>query len=173
MQKFFKNLAIISSMLISLAVGFYFLQKSAPGYLQILEPKTELKNLLITPDFELEDLDGQRLKLSDMRGRQIILSFWTSWNQQSIEQIKMLNSWQKLPKFKETAILAINSLEQKTTVKAIKQKENIDLTILLDQNGEVGEIYGIGVLPLTVIIDKGGLELKRLTGPATLDEIQY
>lgn len=172
MPALLKKIIIAILAVAGLLTGVYFLQKSAPDYLQTIEPRTGLKTLPMAPDFELADLNGQRVKLSDWRGRKIILSFWTSWNQSSIEQIKILNDYQKLPQFKETVILAINSLEQKTAVEAIKQKENIDLTVLLDQNGEAGEIYNIGVLPLTVIIDKGGQELERIIGPATIQEIE-
>lgn len=171
MPNLLKNLIIIISILLLLTAGIYVLQKSAPGYLQILEPKTELKNLPLAPDFELPDLNSQKIRLSDFRGKKIILNFWASWNENSIKQLKILNDYSESHAAKETIILAINSLEEKALVEKITAGYVPELTILLDQDGATGELYDLGVLPLTVIIDKGRLVLKRIVGPLTIQEI--
>ena len=157
--------------MILLAAGVYFIQKSAPAYLQTLEPKTELKNLALAPDFELTDLNGQKIKLSDYRGKKAVMVFWTSWSEDSLKQLKTFDDYSKFPSAKNAVILAVNSLEEKATAKKIKTDQNLNLVILLDQEGAVGESYELGVLPLTVIIDKGGLIEKRIIGPATTDVI--
>ncbi|MBI2591472.1 MAG: redoxin domain-containing protein [Candidatus Brennerbacteria bacterium] len=166
-----KNIIITLLTVIFLIGGIYFLQKSAPAYLQILEPKTELKNLPLAPDFELMDLNGQKIKLSDFKGKKIILNFWASWDAASIRQLKTLDNYFKSPASQETVILAANSLENKTAVEKIKTNNGLELEILLDSEGKTGELYELGVLPLTFIIDKGGLITKRIIGPAIIKTI--
>lgn len=164
----FKNIIVIVSAVLMLVAGLYFIQKSAPSYLQALELKSKLKNLTLAPDFELSELNGQKIKLSNLRGKRVILIFWSTWNEDSIKQLKNLDDYSKFPAAKDMVVLAINSLEEKAAAEKIKTKEKIGLTVLLDQEGAVGESYELGVLPLTVIIDKGGLLEKRIAGPAVI-----
>ena len=69
-------------------------------------------------------------------------------------------------------VLAINSVEGPDVVKKIKADNGLSLKILMDGEGAVGELYGIGVLPLTVFINKSGLKVGAVTGPLTLKEIE-
>jgi len=125
----------------------------------------------LAPDFSLLDLNGQENKLSDFQGRIVILSFWTSWNNFSLDQLKVLNSYYKSGA-KDVVILAINSQEDTAIVKDIRNSYADNLVVLLDTNGEVGELYGIDVLPLTVFIDKKGFQDAKTIGSISINEIK-
>lgn len=84
------------------------------------------------------------------------MTFWTSWNEISLEQLKILNDY-------DGVVLAVNSQEDAVLVKD-SAVIFTNLKILLDVEGEVGELYGITVLPLTVFIDKNGFEVRKTIG---------
>ena len=153
------------------ALGIYLLVRLAPSLLTNLEPKTNIQQPQEAPDFILEDTAGGKVKLSDFRGQPVILSFWTSWNEASVEELKTLDSYGTV-QGGGLAIFAVNSLEDKNTVQEIKNRYNLNLKMLLDADGSVGEAYKIGVLPKTVFVDKGGLIVSEVDGPLSLSGIK-
>jgi len=155
-----------------LAAAVYFMGRLAPSFLEELGLRTNLKNIPISPDFNLTNLSGQAIKLSDFRERIVILGFWTSWNKHSLEQLKILNDYHKYSLAEKVTVLTVNSQEDDESVRAIKDSEDIQIEMLLDKDGEVGELYGVSVLPMTVFIDSEGREIAKIIGPISLSEIR-
>jgi thiol-disulfide isomerase/thioredoxin len=56
-----------------LYVGFHASRRSGPGFGQ------HLTQFSLAPDFSLESLDGKTVRLSDLRGKAVLLNFWATW----------------------------------------------------------------------------------------------
>ena len=129
----------------------------------------------VAPDFTLKDLNGNDVKLSDYKGKIVILNFWAVWCQYCLLEMPDFNELNKeLEKEDEVVILAINSQESPEKVKEYLTSSNIDLKVLLDQDGTVTQTYGISGFPTTFFINKDGslyTYIPNMTDKKTLLEV--
>lgn len=129
----------------------------------------------VAPDFTLKDLNGEDVKLSDYRGKIVILNFWTVWCKYCKQEMPDLNELNKeLQKENEAVIITVDSQESPDTVKDYLSTNNIDLKVLLDQDGSVTQTYGVVGFPTTFIINKDGTlftYIPQMTDKATLVKI--
>lgn len=129
----------------------------------------------IAPDFTLKDLDGKDVKLSDYKGKIVILNFWTVWCKYCKLEMPDLNELHKeLQKDNEAVIITIDSQESPDIVKDYLSSNNINLKVLLDQDGSVTQTYGVMGFPTTFIINKDGTlytYIPQMTNKATLVKI--
>lgn len=117
------------------------------------------------PDFSLKDINGNAVKLSDYKGKVIILNFWAVWCKYCKLEMPDINELNKeLEKDNDTVILAVNVQESSDTVKNYLSSNKIDLKVLLDQDGSVSQTYGISGYPTTFIINKDGTLYTYISG---------
>ncbi|OGF62272.1 hypothetical protein A2926_04250 [Candidatus Giovannonibacteria bacterium RIFCSPLOWO2_01_FULL_44_40] len=109
------------------------------------------------PFFELSDLSGRMVKITDFLGEPLIVTFWTTWNVASADQIKILDDY--LAKNDEALfkIIAVSSQEDKSAVANFINRGGYKVRVLLDETGEAGEKYEARNLPTTYFIDKDGV----------------
>ncbi|MFH1132827.1 MAG: TlpA disulfide reductase family protein [Pseudomonadota bacterium] len=108
----------------------------------------------LAPDFVLPAAKGPDVRLSGLRGRAVLLSFWARWCPSCVKKLPILGRLQD--EFKEgLSILAINVEEEKELVKRFVEGKGVALRVLLD-GGMVGSKYGVSRLPHLVLVDKKG-----------------
>ena len=166
-----KNTILSVISVIVLGGSVYAIVALAPQFIEQVGPR-ETKNFPVAPDFTLVDLSGGNVTLSDLRGRDVLLVFWTSWNDVSLDELKALDDYKAHFAPQTLEIIAVNSQESADVVRRVASRYGLSLTILLDTDGVVGEKYHIGVLPLAVFIEASGLEAKALVGPQTKEQIE-
>jgi len=124
---------------------------------------TELQNAFVggqAPVWDLRDMAGNNVSLSDFQGDPLVVTFWASWNPLSIDQIKIFDEYLSREGSRDLfKIITINNQEDKSVVSSFSRRSNYTLTILLDENGAVGELYGVKNLPTTYFINRHG-EIK-------------
>jgi len=109
----------------------------------------------LAPYFELENLQGGKVKVSDFLGKPVVLVFWTTWNVLSVDQIRILTEVE-LPREVQLQIITINSQEDRSVVSSFVERGDYDIEVLLDESGAVGEMYKIKTLPVMYFLDKDG-----------------
>jgi len=121
------------------------------------------------PYWDLPDLEGNRVLLSDFYGKPLVMTFWASWNELAADQLAMLDEFYS-QKNKEGLfnIMAINNQEPKGKVFNFMSRGGYALPVLLDELGAVGQAYGLRQLPTTYFIDKNGVIFETFVG--VLDE---
>lgn len=121
------------------------------------------------PDFELETLDGEVIRLSDLKGEKVILNFWASWCPPCKEEMP------EMQKFYETygdeiKIVAVNFNEKDEKVSEFLNEHGYTFPTPLDRGGEVGKDYGVLTLPTTYFIGTDGIiQQPRHVGPMTYE----
>lgn len=116
------------------------------------------------PSFQLNQLDGGQLALSDFEGKGVVLNFWASWCNPCVNELPLLNEAYKLAGID---MIAINVGEDEETVKKFVDRYELAFPIAMDREQDVKRQYRVAGLPLTVVIDEQGKLIKRHEGELT------
>jgi thiol-disulfide isomerase/thioredoxin len=119
----------------------------------------------LAPDFLLEELNGGELRLSDFRGRPVVLNFWATWCAPCRKEIPQLVQAHERYKDDGLVIIALNLQEGKAIIRPYAEDFGMDFPIAIDRNGEVGERYRLLGLPTTYFIDRDGVITSIFRGP--------
>jgi peroxiredoxin len=107
-------------------------------------------------DFTLKDLDGRSVRLSDYKGRTIVLYFMATWCPECRGAIPQLKEIYSSYNARGLVLLAINVMESKDKVAAFSRKYNLPYPVLLDEDGKVYRSYGVGGVPVKALVDRNG-----------------
>ena len=110
----------------------------------------------MAPDFELETLDGEKKKLSDLRGERVMVNFWATWCPPCRAEIPDL---QKFHENEDITILAVNLTETEQDMDKVEEfVDDFGMTfpILLDTETEVADTYKIQPIPSSFMVDSNG-----------------
>jgi len=118
------------------------------------------------PPFELITLDKETLRLSELKGKPVILNFWATW---------CAPCRAEFPEFQQAAvdnadrivIIGINntSTDQADLVPKFLTEFGVTFPVALDPEGKMGQLYQIKGLPTTIFIDSNGKVNEVFTGP--------
>jgi peroxiredoxin len=175
------NLLVIPLVLIGGIILIYFvaskLLNSGQTYSEDMIVGQEEQNATGTkdysaPDFELGNIRGEKVKLSDFKDKIIILNFWASWNQPAQDQLVVLDSYyQEINNKDYLSLITVNNLEDNSVVSNFIRRGGYILPVLLDSDGKIGELYKIDTLPATFFIDRSGKIREVFVGILSKGEI--
>lgn len=121
-------------------------------------------------DFELLDLQGGNHRLSQYRGKVVLLNFWATWCVPCTKEMPAMQAAYDRLKDKGLVVLAVNELEDVDQVRAHIEEHAHTFTVLLDPNNDVANLYGVYGLPVTVFIDRQGVVQEYLKGGLLTEE---
>jgi len=140
------------------------------GSTQAAGTLTPISGDVQAPDFSLQDTNGKTHRLSDYRGKPVIINFWTTWCPPCREELPSMNrAWHQL-KQEGIAMLAINMGEDEDTIFIFSADYPTDFPILMDQTGEVIEQWPVKGLPTTYVVAPDGTIAYRAIGSREWDD---
>jgi peroxiredoxin len=116
-------------------------------------------------DIELEDLDGNTVRVSDLRGKIVLLNFWTTWCFDCKAEMPSMEKLFQRFKGQNFAMVAVNLREPSQRVHDFYQKYKLSFTVLLDATGQSSIRYGIRSIPTTFILNQEGGLIGKVLGP--------
>jgi len=131
------------------------------------------------PDFQLNDLNGQAQSLQQYRGKIVLLNFWATWCKPCTKEMPAMQAAFDELRNQGLVVVAINELEDVKRVRDHIHAHHHTFHVLIDEDNQVANRYGVVGLPVTVFIDetghiqkyvKGGLLTKELIHK-TVDQI--
>lgn len=124
-------------------------------------------------DFALQDLDGNTVRLSALRGQPVIVNFWATWCAPCRVEMPELQAVYETYQDDGLVILALDQDESPDVVREFFYDEmDLTFTPLLDDGGEVAQLYGVFNFPSTYFIDGEGKITAVHRGPMTQSQIE-
>jgi len=111
-------------------------------------------------------LDGKEIKLSDFKGKTVLIDFWASWCMPCREEMPALVKFYKKHKNENFVILAVNIDDKRENMKKFINKlyPKPKFPIIWDKAKKIPGEYDIAAMPTTIMLDKNGNERFRHDG---------
>lgn len=107
------------------------------------------------PDFTLPTLDGGEFRLSDQRGRPVVLNFWATWCGPCQRELPAIE--RAAAHYRDAVIFAaVDQGESAERVQAFVDEMGLSVIVPMDAEQTVGERYNVMGLPTTYFIDESG-----------------
>ncbi|MFF2481246.1 TlpA disulfide reductase family protein [Paenibacillus sp. NPDC058071] len=122
----------------------------------------------VAPDFELKTLDGEVVKLSDFRGKRVIVNMWATWCPPCRAEMPDMQKFYDTYKDDRVAVLAVNMTESEKSVGQVPSfldEYGITFPVILDEKSEVANLYQVRSLPTSYMIDSDGVIQQKIIGP--------
>jgi peroxiredoxin len=124
------------------------------------------------PDFELTTLDGGSIKLSELRGKGVLINFWASWCKPCRDEMPAIQRVYDRYKDKGLEVVAVNIAEPDVTVNGFVRHLDLTFPVLLDRDREVTRLYGIGPIPSSIFVSPDGKVVRKVSGQMAEGQIE-
>lgn len=171
------NVIILGTIVVVALLATFFIDSSGPNRsivpADIENQVDEFAEGTEVPDVNLTLLDGSQKKLSELRGKVVLLNFWASWCPPCIAELPdLIELADSYPQEIELVLLS-NDVQKRDIDKFTDRmeesiQERIDLpnvTMAWDKGGKITrETFQTFQLPETIIIDKDGMMVRKIVG---------
>ena len=124
------------------------------------------------PDFTLTDLDGNQVRLSDLRGRPVIVNFWASWCVPCRDEFPLLADAVAAHAGQGLALVGIVYDDNAEAARQFMDEFGASWPALTDPDGAVARRYGIFGPPETFFIGRDGTVVGRQIGELNSSDMQ-
>lgn len=154
------------------AIAAYFLCAALSASAEPPQTLTPVAEKKIAPDLTLDILDEGKLKLSDLRGKVVVVNFWASWCPPCRREMPSLERLKGLMKGEPFEIVAINAGENEDEMTGFRvaMKPALTFRLALDSKADAMKAFSITGLPTTYVIDRQGQVAYRALGGRLFDD---
>jgi peroxiredoxin len=122
-------------------------------------------------DFTLPSLDGTEVSLSDFDDSVVLVNFWATWCAPCRAEIPDFEEAYRAHKDDGFVVLGINVEEPHKVIEPFVDSMDMTYPVLLDERGQVMQEYRAMGLPMSLLVDKGGVIQERHMGTLTADQL--
>ena len=162
-----KNSRFASVLTWALILGMFWtvVSRVSPDQLQA-QTGSVPKEGFTAPDFALSLLDGGEISLSELRGKVVLVNFWTSWCPPCRKEMPAIESVYRSYNDMGLVVIGLNLTAQdsKQAAASFAQEVGVTFPIALDLDNSVGILYRVTALPTTFFIDRKGVIRSVIVG---------
>jgi peroxiredoxin len=118
------------------------------------------------PDFDLETLGGDRLRLSDLRGQVVVVNLWASWCPPCRAEMPALQQLFEAYREDGLVVVAVNATDQDSAnaARTFVAEHGLTFPVVLDALGEASRAYALQAMPSTYVVDRRGVIREVVIG---------
>lgn len=116
------------------------------------------------PDFALTDLDGNQIRLSELRGRPVIVNFWASWCVACVEEFPLLRDVAARYADDGLVVVGIVFRDRPEAARRFMERNGATWAAAIDPEERVARAYGVYAPPETYFIGRDGIIVARYIG---------
>ncbi|MCC5945206.1 MAG: TlpA family protein disulfide reductase [Bernardetiaceae bacterium] len=117
------------------------------------------------PDFEVQTLEGKTVKLSDYKGKVVMLYFWADWCPACKKEFPDTQAYYEKLKSDDFEILVINVKQEKKISQEFQEKFEATFPMIADTDGSLSSLYKVDeLLPTNYFIDTEGKVIRQILG---------
>jgi thiol-disulfide isomerase/thioredoxin len=117
------------------------------------------------PQIALNTLDGGKADLAADKGKVVLVNFWATWCEPCKSEMPALQQLADQLGDQPFRLYSVDLQEDPQAIEAFQRQYNLDLYVLLDDDGAVTRTYGVRGLPATFLIDRQGMVRVQRLGP--------
>lgn len=136
--------------------GFGVVAQVAPPVARDAGLPTAPRAGALAPNFRLQTTDGRTLRLSDLRGRPVVLNFWATWCDYCVTEMPALQHVAGTYG-NRIAVVGVNVGETDAKARAFAGPKGIHYPLVLDPELDVAGAYQVRAMPTSLIIDADGV----------------
>jgi len=110
-------------------------------------------------------VDGKPARLSDFRGKVVLLNFWASWCPPCVDEAPALNQLQQRLSSLGGTILGVSIDEDPNAYQDFLRMYSVDFPTYRDPSKQISLGYGTLMIPETYVIDRSGRIDRKIVGP--------
>ena len=126
----------------------------------------------LAPAFSLADLDGNPVRLADLRGRPVIVNFWASWCGPCRDEFPLLTSAAAAYEGEQLAVVGIVFRDGSEAAREFLAQMGATWPTALDPDETVATRFGIIWPPDTFFIDRDGVVVRRQIGKLSAADLE-
>jgi len=177
-----KNLIWILIFVVFLGLAYYAYQNLSVGYKT--QQENQLQNDVSTkddaknssaPDFKVFDNQGREVKLSDFKGKPVVLNFWASWCPPCRSEMPHFNEvYTQAGKNVVFMMVDLVDGQRETQARgqAFIEEQGYDFPVYFDNEQTAAQTYGITSIPTTYFINSKGTIVKAYRGAIDKETLQ-
>lgn len=126
----------------------------------------------VAPNFEATDRSGNRIRLSDLQGKIVMLNFYASWCTPCAKEIPAIDRVYQEYKQQGFEVVGVNLGERKSNALGFLDALDATYNAVLDPDGTIADKYGVRGPPVTIFIDRNGVIQQYLPGELRASQVE-
>ena len=145
-------------------------EKPAPASQATLDPVGSVGRA--APDFQLPTLDGKQIKLSDYRGKAVLLNFWATWCGPCKIEMPWFVELQKQYRDRGFEVLGVAMESSPKDTAEFAKRLGLNYAVVMGNDAVADSYGGVNGLPISFYIDRKGRIVAKSLGLTSRDEIE-